>query len=162
MPKGLYIANRTDLVLFDSAWIAGVDYDEELFDDTDHQPNENENKEEDSDEILEEYDGMEVNDLAKIMDEPHGFHVPDETNGNEETVVEQNNDEDVDDDNDDKDYEDSDADDESLAANQEEEEVNRLDALGFRASARSSSALVADDAARVVNGFVVGAWWKCW
>jgi hypothetical protein len=27
MPKGLKIANRADLILFDSAWIAGVDYD---------------------------------------------------------------------------------------------------------------------------------------
>jgi hypothetical protein len=36
MPKGLKIANRGDLILFDSAWIAGVDYDEDLFDDDDH------------------------------------------------------------------------------------------------------------------------------
>jgi hypothetical protein len=59
MPKGLKIANRADLILFDSAWIAGVDYDEELFDDDDHQPNEENEDEEDSYEMLEEYDGID-------------------------------------------------------------------------------------------------------
>ena len=34
MPKGLKISGRTNDVLFDSAWIAGVDYDkDEDFDD---------------------------------------------------------------------------------------------------------------------------------
>jgi hypothetical protein len=80
--------------------------------------------EEDSYEIIDEYDGMDENDLAEIMDEPHGFHVPDETNRNEATVVDQTNDEEVDDDDDDEDYEDSDAEDVSLGANDEEEEVN--------------------------------------
>jgi hypothetical protein len=135
MPKGLKIANRGDLILFDSAWIAGVNYDEELFDDNDHQPNENENEnegeddssgheEEDSYEIIDECDGMDENDLAEIMDEPHGFHVPDETNRNEATVVDQTNNEAVDDDDNDEDYEDSNAEDVSLVANDEEEEVN--------------------------------------
>jgi hypothetical protein len=122
MPKGLKIANRADLILFDSAWIAGVDYDEELFDDDGHQPNEENEDEEDSYEMLEEYDGMDENDLAEIMDEPHGFHVPEETNQNED-VEQNNNDEEVDDD-DDEDYEDSDADDVSLGANDKEEENN--------------------------------------
>jgi hypothetical protein len=53
MPKGLKIANWADLIVFDSAWIAGVDYDAELFEDDDHQqPTDNEDG--DSDEILEE------------------------------------------------------------------------------------------------------------
>jgi hypothetical protein len=100
-----------------------VDYDEELFDDDGHQPNEENEDEEDSYEMLEEYDGMDENDLAEIMDEPHGFHVPNEMNRNE--VAEQNiNDEEVDDDNDDEDCEDSDADDVLLGANEEEEENN--------------------------------------
>jgi hypothetical protein len=78
------------MTLFDSAWIEGVDYDQELFDDEDHQPNEHENEDEDdSDDLIEQYDGMDENELAEIIDEPHGFHVPDETNRNEETVVEQ-------------------------------------------------------------------------
>jgi hypothetical protein len=33
MPRGLKITNRANQVIFNSAWIAGVDYDEELFDD---------------------------------------------------------------------------------------------------------------------------------
>jgi hypothetical protein len=126
MPKGLKIANRADLILFDSAWIAGVDYDEELFDDGDHQPKEDdENEDEDkSYEMVEEWDGMDANELAEIMDEPHGFNVPDETNRNEQPVVEQNNGKEVDDDDDNDDYEDSDADDVSLEINEEEDENN--------------------------------------
>jgi hypothetical protein len=69
MPKGPKIANRADLILFDSAWIAGVDYDEELFDDDDHQPNYDEENEDEDDsyEMIEEYDGMDENELAEIM-----------------------------------------------------------------------------------------------
>ena len=33
MPEGLKIANRTGQIFYDTAWIAGVDYDEEGFDD---------------------------------------------------------------------------------------------------------------------------------
>jgi hypothetical protein len=33
MPRGLKITNRANQVILNSAWIAGVDYDEELFDD---------------------------------------------------------------------------------------------------------------------------------
>ena len=33
MPKGLKISNRTSQVLYDSTWIAGVDFDEEEFED---------------------------------------------------------------------------------------------------------------------------------
>jgi hypothetical protein len=36
MPKGLKIANRANQVLFDSAWITGVDYDDDLFNDQDY------------------------------------------------------------------------------------------------------------------------------
>jgi hypothetical protein len=69
-----------------------VDYDAELLEDDDHQqPTENED--EDSDGILEEYDGMDENEMADIMDAPHGFNVPNEANWNEETIVEQDNDE---------------------------------------------------------------------
>jgi hypothetical protein len=32
MPKGLKITNHTRQVLYDSTWIAGVDYDEDEFD----------------------------------------------------------------------------------------------------------------------------------
>jgi hypothetical protein len=36
MPKGLKITNRTRQVLYNSTWIAGVDYDEDEFEDEDY------------------------------------------------------------------------------------------------------------------------------
>ena len=33
MPQGLKIKNKSNNVIFGSAWIAGVDYDEEIFED---------------------------------------------------------------------------------------------------------------------------------
>jgi hypothetical protein len=77
MPKGLKIANRADIIIFNSAWIAGVDYDEELFDDDNHQPNEHENEDEDdSDDLSEEYDGMDENGLAKSSMSHTAFMYP--------------------------------------------------------------------------------------
>jgi hypothetical protein len=38
VPKGLKITNNTGQVLYDSTWIAGVDYDEEAFKDEDFDP----------------------------------------------------------------------------------------------------------------------------
>jgi hypothetical protein len=35
MPKGLKITNHTSQVLYDSVWIAGVDYDEDEIEDQD-------------------------------------------------------------------------------------------------------------------------------
>jgi hypothetical protein len=50
MPIGLKIANRADLILFDSAWIAGVDYDLEFNNPTGNSPNENEDEDLNNDE----------------------------------------------------------------------------------------------------------------
>ncbi len=36
MPEGLKITNRANIKIFDTAWIAGVDYDEQEFDDEDY------------------------------------------------------------------------------------------------------------------------------
>ena len=36
MPQGLKITNKSNNVIFGSAWIAGVDYDEENFDDSEY------------------------------------------------------------------------------------------------------------------------------
>jgi hypothetical protein len=36
MPKGLKITNHTRQVLYNSTWIAGVDYDEDEFEDEDY------------------------------------------------------------------------------------------------------------------------------
>jgi hypothetical protein len=60
MPQGLKIATKTGRLLYDSTWIAGVDYEEENNendDEEDEDENENENVEEDEEE---QYDQDEV------------------------------------------------------------------------------------------------------
>jgi hypothetical protein len=42
MPKGLKITNCTGQVLYNSTWIAGVDYDKDEFEDEDYDPNSDE------------------------------------------------------------------------------------------------------------------------
>ncbi len=42
MPKGLKITNHTGQVLYNSTWIAAVDYDEDEFKDEDYDPNSDE------------------------------------------------------------------------------------------------------------------------
>ena len=37
MPKSLKLSTRTGQLLYDSAWVAGVDYDDEAFDDQDYE-----------------------------------------------------------------------------------------------------------------------------
>jgi hypothetical protein len=59
-------------VIFNSAWIAGVDHDEDLFDDDDH----NEEEDGDDNEDEENYDEMDENDLADILQQPNEFQVP--------------------------------------------------------------------------------------
>jgi hypothetical protein len=69
MPYGLKITNRANRVIFDSAWIAGVDYDEEQFEDEEYEEEDTEVDEEEED--YEEYDEMDVNELADILQEPN-------------------------------------------------------------------------------------------
>ena len=46
MPQGLKITNKSNNVIFNSSWIAGVDYDEEIFDDDKYEEeNDTDNKE---------------------------------------------------------------------------------------------------------------------
>jgi len=49
MPKGLKITNRTGHVLYDSAWIVGVDYDEDEFEDEDPVSESEEEQDEEAD-----------------------------------------------------------------------------------------------------------------
>jgi hypothetical protein len=77
-------------VIFNSAWIAGVDYDEDLFDNNDH------NEEEDGDDNEDEeneanYDEIDENDLADILQQPNEFQVPHETDNEHEIVFEEAN-----------------------------------------------------------------------
>jgi hypothetical protein len=76
MPEGLKIKNRADNIIFDSAWIAGVDYDEEEFNDDTYEDEE----EGDIGEEEDKYDEMDENELADILQQPNTHQIPhDET-----------------------------------------------------------------------------------
>jgi hypothetical protein len=129
MPQGLKIQSRTNQILFDSAWIAGVDYDEELFDDEDFETNSN-SEEENEDDDYDQYDEMDINELADITNEPTRVNVPNQNNEQpnfqneeEEIIFEDADDgeeEEVEEDSEEE-YEASDEEDESLEADEEEE-----------------------------------------
>jgi hypothetical protein len=61
MPDGLKIQNHHGVVLYNSSWIAGVNYEE----DEDYE--EQDNEEEDDDYLKEEYDEVNPNELADIL-----------------------------------------------------------------------------------------------
>jgi hypothetical protein len=77
MPQGLKISNRYGTVLFDSSWIAGVDYNNEQFEDKDYNDkeyepynhdNNNDDDNNDDDDKEEEYqDQMDPNEVADIL-----------------------------------------------------------------------------------------------
>ena len=93
MPKGLKVHNRFGTLLYDSAWIAGVDYNEEQFDDDDYDEQydeqgnpmeQDEAIENDQDEELEEplYDEIDQNEIDDIAN-----------NDNEEIIQDEEDDE---------------------------------------------------------------------
>ena len=78
MLQGLKRTTKLNNVIFDSARIAGVDYDKEIFEDEKY------GEEEDTDDKYNEaddykYDELGENKLAKILQEPNHFQVPHET-----------------------------------------------------------------------------------
>jgi hypothetical protein len=73
MPKGLKITNRTGQVLYDSTWIAGVDYDEDKFEDKDYDPYSDEDEDsddsnDDDDDDQDMYDEMDPEAIAALND----------------------------------------------------------------------------------------------
>jgi len=80
-PPSLKISSHTNQILFHSAWTAGVDYDEEEFQDEDYEM-ESEDEEYEVANEEEEYDEMDKNELAEIMGEPLPLNVPNENNRN--------------------------------------------------------------------------------
>jgi hypothetical protein len=66
MPEGLKITNWANNVIFDTAWIAGVDYDKQEFDDDEYNEEE-ENEDKDGDDYEDHYDEMDENELADIL-----------------------------------------------------------------------------------------------
>jgi hypothetical protein len=129
MPRGLKITNRANQVIFNSAWIAGVNYDEALFDDDiddDYDEEENGEENENENENDDHYDEMDENDMADILQQPND--VPQETENEHEIVFEEANDaeelqeEEGSWDNDDEEYEPGNDEDISLEADDEDGE----------------------------------------
>ena len=118
MPKGLKVSNRTGLILFDSASIAGVDIEEVLDDDDDDtssdeeneetddidtnelveltqqstltiSDNEEEEEEKDADEDSVGEDSVEEEEAADEDSEDEEIHQPDNNNNNVEEVAEE-------------------------------------------------------------------------
>jgi hypothetical protein len=71
MPQGLKIINRANLVIFDYAWIAGVDYYDDLFNNKEYKEEdlENESETHEEDYHADKYDGMDKKELADILQE---------------------------------------------------------------------------------------------
>jgi hypothetical protein len=63
MPKGLKITNYTGDILYNSTWIAGVDYDEDKYEDEDSDDSDDDD---DEDDML--YDEMDPDAIAAISD----------------------------------------------------------------------------------------------
>jgi hypothetical protein len=72
MPKGLKITNHTRQVLYNSTWIAGVDYDEDEFEDKDYHPSSDEDEDsddsDDDDNDEDMYDEMDPDAIAALND----------------------------------------------------------------------------------------------
>ena len=75
MLQGSKATNKANIVIFGSAWIAGVDYYEGNFDD-EKQEEEEYTDDKDNDINDYEYDKMDENKLANIIQEPNNFQVP--------------------------------------------------------------------------------------
>ena len=87
MPQGLKISTRTNNILFDASWIAGVDYNKNLFDEQDNDLDyETENlstateQEDVHDEMDEEHDEMDENELADILEDQYNIISENENN----------------------------------------------------------------------------------
>jgi hypothetical protein len=125
MPEGLKITNRANNVIFDTAWIAGVDYDKQEFDD-DEDNEEEENEDNDDDDYEVHYNKINENELADILQQPNKHqeaHEPEDPEAleNEEheivfEVAEEGCNEDLFEDHDDEAYEHEDEQDVSLEA----------------------------------------------
>ena len=86
MSKGLKITNHTGQVIYDSTWIAGVDYDEDQFNDEDYNPESDNGDDSDDDDSNNNMDKMDPNKIAALA-EPLELQQDDE--GNEESKEEE-------------------------------------------------------------------------
>ncbi len=69
-PEGLKITNKSGHLLYDHAWIAGVDYNEGEFEDSDYQPDSEYSS--GSNDNNDHYDEMDPNEIAELA-EPHEY-----------------------------------------------------------------------------------------
>ena len=83
MPQGLKTTNKTNNMILYSAWIAGLDYYKEIFEDDKYEEEEDTN-DEDNDAGDYEHYKMDENELADILQETNNFQVPHETEEREE------------------------------------------------------------------------------
>ena len=98
MPDGLKISNRTGQLFYDSAWIAGVDYDNEAFEDAQDEDYEDQDASdnESNDEILgeEDYDEMTPDEIYEAeqleLDNNTQEDDPEPDEGNNENNIEMN------------------------------------------------------------------------
>jgi hypothetical protein len=96
MPKGLKITKCTGQVLYDSTWIAGVDYDEDEFQDEDYHPSSDKDEDEDSDDTDNEDSDEEEQPQVKEPDkeeeseeeESKEEHDPNPTTAEDQTIPE--------------------------------------------------------------------------
>jgi hypothetical protein len=123
MPNGLKIVSKDGTILYDSAWIAGVDYDDEAFDDEDY---EYEGSDDDDDDDMDDDDDPDENENENNDNNQQNEN--DEMNPDDTAALEQANPTIVDniDDNDDDD-EDDDENKEEEDENEEEEEEKEED-----------------------------------
>ena len=98
MPRGLKIKNRTNTVLFETTWSTGVEYDERQFDeeenDSDYESGDEESYNQEEELKEDEYDHMDENELADILDQQYVIDNESEDEQNEDNIIheqEQNN-----------------------------------------------------------------------
>ncbi len=78
MPKGLKLANRTGQLFYDTAWIAGVDYDEEAFEDD--QDEDYDTEDDDDNDAEAEADEVDLDDMTQDEVEEESVNFDEESN----------------------------------------------------------------------------------
>ena len=78
MPTGLKIICQYGHLLYDATWIAGVDNDEDLFEDDDYEndsdmSDKNSDEDSDDDDLGEEFDEMDPDEITGLVQEPIGL-----------------------------------------------------------------------------------------
>jgi hypothetical protein len=82
MPDGLKIENKTGQIFYDSAWIAGVDYDDEAFDDEFEQDYKNTDSQQDNDNLPEgHFDEIDPDNITEENSIDHNNNDNDDDQG---------------------------------------------------------------------------------